>query len=810
MMVSATSPVYSAAQIAAALGQSKRGVLKALEAVAPGGEILQRGGKTAAWRIDQLPARWHETLAHNARQRGFRDTAHLLSAPGRAWQPEIDGAAVQFSDLAEHCLTDAQRLQRALMPSLARLTAEPPCPAAEAETKGLVEYRGVFGHGVSVQHWRRLINRTMDRAGAAADFSRVELFLAAKLARRSQTAPGYVAAGMHLQSLRRALSAVKRPTEPTANEAVFIWAQAFDELQWLVDEGTTPKVAERAVFDALAGSGVCLARTPDALKKSFQRKLARWQAGGCKPSALTDGRTLPREDAKLALPDEDKHALIARAVERGGRLSQAWREVQSTGELSPEIAGRYIANPANKSYVPSAVRQAIRFDVAQLEDIHHGPRQAKLNGAWIPRDYSDIRPGDWQQGDDCTLPVYYWDHTPDGVRTMRGQFLALVDVKTTYILGYALHSQEQYNARIIRSLITQVHDEYGLPKVGFYFEGNIWKRSRVLTGRKADDVPLEETELGLKEYVQFRHAGLPRAKIIEGVLGILQNEIEPMPGYCGRNEQTEKFERLQKKLREAAAGKIEPASFLMHKDQWADALDRVVAKFNNEPQGGRLNGLSPREAYEQGFDYQQRALRLPAHCRYLLANHRRVELVTKNGVRIVSGGHAYYYRSAATGPLIGQKVLVWHDVEEAPASITITDLKHRRPVEVPRVTPVPSMTATGAQLGAALRQAADHGAYAKTLYRIVKAGFQKNLFRPVHVDLNTVLLGDAIEAGREQLQAADKQRKTVARRVAAAEREIGVRFDKPHRNLERKLSGLEKLRLADELERQEQEGGNAR
>jgi hypothetical protein len=801
MKSTAHNSCFTAAQIAAALGRSKRGVQKALASVPPAGELFKRGGQAAAWRIEQLPSAWRACLGELARQRGFHNGTHLLSDPGAPWMPQIAGAAVQLRELAEHCLADAQRLQRALAPSLSRLTGKYSAPSIETEARGLAEYRDIYGHSVSARHWRRLVDRTIARSGETQDFSRIEVFLADKLARRPQAAG---AAGEQLQNLRAALSSVRRAGEPSAEETVYIWTQAFDSLQWLIDDDVSPRAAERSIFAALQGSGVRLACTPDALRKTFRRKLARWQEGGCKPSALTDGRATPRAGVRLELPDEDRQVLIARGVERGGRISQAWRHAQTEGELSPEIAGRYIANPASKSYVPSSVREAIRHDVAALKDIHHGPRQAKLNGAYIPRDYNDIGPGDWSQSDDCTLPVYFYVRTPAGISAVRGQFLPMVDVRTSLILGFALHGERNYNAAIIRSLIVRVHDEYGLPRKGFYFENGLWRRSRLLKGLAADEVKFEETETGLREFVQFAHARLPRAKIIEGVLGILQNEMEPMPGYIGRNEQIEKFERVQKQLSQARAGKIAYETFLLSRDEWVERLEAICQRFNNERQDGRLAGQSPREAYDSGFNYQTPLTRLPASCRYLLANHRRKEKVTKNGVRIVLGGDPYYFRSAATAPLIGREVLVWHDVEERPQSITITDLQRRNAVEVPRVDPLPSMTATAEQLSAAHAQAAAHLSHARTLYRIIQPRFARNMFGPVLVDAATVETGLQIAAGRDQVRAEQDHERQLTRRVAAAERAGGRRFHKAHSNPERKLQGLEMLQRADELERQEE------
>ena len=162
-------------------------------------------------------------------------------------------------------------------------------------------------------------------------------------------------------------------------------------------------------------------------------------------------------------------------------------------------------------------------------------------------------------------------------------------------------------------------------------------------------------------------------------------------------------------------------------------------------------------------------------------------------------------KASAASRLIGQQVLVWHDVEEAPASITITDLQRRNGIEVPRVDPLPALTATGAQIGAAQSQAAAHGSHQRTLYRTLEPFFQRSLFQPVKVDAATVELGETIAAGRAKVSAARTEEKAVAARVATVERQLGFAATKPHRNLSRKLDGLEMLRRADELDRLEEE-----
>ena len=207
-------------------------------------------------------------------------------------------------------------------------------------------------------------------------------------------------------------------------------------------------------------------------------------------------------------------------------MAQAWRELRESGTLSAEISQHYIATPASKSYVPPRVRKLIGNKIKMLRDHHRGPRAAKLNGAYVNRDPTTFNAGDWFQADDTTLPNYYFVENEEGIQLIRGQFLAMCDCRTTFILGFVLIPQRNYTAHHIRDLTTVVADRYGLPRKGFYYENGMWRTARLLHGRR-DEIQWHQTGMGLRGLgLQFRHAKLPRGKVIERVFGILQNHLE--------------------------------------------------------------------------------------------------------------------------------------------------------------------------------------------------------------------------------------------------------------------------------------------
>ena len=332
----------------------------------------------------------------------------------------------------------------------------------------------------------------------------------------------------------------------------------------------------------------------------------------------------------------------------------------------------------------------------------------------------------------------------------------------------------------------------------------MWKTAHILKGKKVgNEIPLEETEQGLSEFVRFKHAQTPRAKVIERIIGILQNEMEPLPGYVGRNEMTDKYERVQKKLLKAKSGKITYDSFLLSKEQWVDVLEKVCERYNDEPQEGQLKGLSPREAFENFFDYTNPLVKLPGHLRYLLANHRKPIKVTKNGIRLKFKGESYWFRNDRTGELIGRTVFAWYETEEeVPYSITVTDLKKENFIEVEREYKPPSMTATSEELGRAQAQVEAHNSYPKTLYRIIQPRFKNNdmMFRPVVADTKSIELGRSMDAGRKQAKSEREQKTRLVKQIKKHQRERGMIPSAQVRNPERVKRGFELIELADKME----------
>lgn len=764
-------PTFTAAAIATALGIRRQSVQARLDGVTPSGILIVKGVATNAWSIAALPQSLCRQLSEKAPKEGYRNAEQLLLTPPAPWEPPMP-----LAQIAQPCLDKAAKLQRALLPSFPRANDQA-LSAAEFERLGVEDYRQVFGHAITDRYFRELFKRTIDRDGGREQWNRLELFLDEKPARKPEARPAPGAdASLSFQELREVIAGFNNPADPTETEVRLLWLRAFECYEVRLAEGKPSWRTKRELLAFLFKGAPFLAGHMNALRMSFERKYERWVNSDRQAAALADGRKERSGNRRAAaLSPEDKDTLIGHAtLNCGGRVSQAWRELRQDNGLSETLLGHHIENPASKSYVPHRIREAVKHEVAMLDDIHHGPRKHRLDGAHIHRDWSGVAAGDWYQADDITLPVYFYE--PDGqggFRLTRGQCLLFIDLRSTRILQFCLIPEKQYNAHAIRATITKTCDEHGLPRKGFYFERGIWQSSRLLKGdQSGNDQSWGETELGLRELgLQFTHAQLARSKPVERVIGAIQNLMEGEPGYVGRNEMIEKFERIQRAKMDVENGKVHPGEHFYSFDEWVVRFTEICAEYNSDRQDGEMTGgLSPDEAWQKYDDASNPPIRLNAQCRYLLANHKRPVKVTKNGITLRFGKQTFTYRGKETASLVGQIVLAWFD-PSSPEILAVTDMNRKNPFTVARAKDVPAMNATEEQMHEAMAQIAEQQAYAKVRYRTLRTKFARPSRRNL-VDADTAELGRNIQEQRANVEAGQKREQAVESKARKISREL--------------------------------------
>lgn len=681
------------------------------------------------------------------------------------WKPEIP-----IREIAPECIAFARKLQLALAATWPRI-ADRSMGRARVEALGREDWQRVFGYAVTGRHWRRIVKMVQARGGGrGADSDPIAVYLPKRIRRATAARSGVTgsstgAADPEMEFLAAGMNAIADPLHPTAIEKAWLWGQVFEHFEAGLASGKPERTWKGRILEWLSDNASGLGGSAASLRHLWGGKIAAWRAGGRDVNALKDRRCVSRQAPPL--PEGDRCILESTAVlETDGRLAQAYRLVRQRGQLSEETARRFITEASRIDYVPEAVRREIAPILPALAAYHRGPRTGKLNGAHIERDWSGVHAGDWYNADDCTLPVYYYVPGGDWWRLTRGQCLVMIDLRTRRILDFVLIDEKSYDALRVRRLMNRVCERFGLPRRGFYFEGGIWEKSRIVTGgRRASGVAgPAEIETGFRALgIQFRHARTPRAKPVERVLGLLQNRLEAVPGYAGRNEMVDRFERVHRAKLDVDARRKHPAEAgFLSAEEWFERFGRVCEEFNATPLHGRATeGLSPDAAWERFQDLENPPAKLPPEARHLFATHRSVRKIRKNGIciSIGKGKNAFVYRSAETGDRVGQQVVAWFD-PDSPEFCTITDMDNRNPVTVPRATSIPAMDATREELEEAMASVQSHERAIRERYSRLRASYIPAA-RPNLVAPSTAALGREMKAQRDAAKGAATKRSRI-------------------------------------------------
>jgi hypothetical protein len=97
--------LFTATQIARALGIKRQAVQRLLSGILPSGQLIVKGRTANAWMISALPAHSQELLATRAQGSGFRNAEQLLRALAGRWEPPFP-----LAEVAQDCLDRAVKL----------------------------------------------------------------------------------------------------------------------------------------------------------------------------------------------------------------------------------------------------------------------------------------------------------------------------------------------------------------------------------------------------------------------------------------------------------------------------------------------------------------------------------------------------------------------------------------------------------------------------------------------------------------------------------------------------------------------------
>ncbi len=720
----ATTPLFTAAQIARACAVSRQCVQAWQRKISPDGVAHVNGQETNAWLFASLPSRVKADLQRIAKDRGFRSVELLLQNAPQPWTPPkpLDQVAQEFKD-------KAVKLREVLSPFLVR---QHNTPSGHLAAEGLAAFRAAFGYDISAKTWQRRLDLATKRDGGAENWQRLDLYIEdAAFHQAEPTSPARQP--WNHAALEDAFEQVENKAKPTLEDRAYFFDAAFRHYETLTaaHTGQESKVKKSIVGHMLQlFPAPALAKTAAAFLRKFEYKLNQWRDGGRTPDALMDRRRM--DSGNFRTPDfaEDLKKIRDRAIQLDGNEALAHQMLRDAGKLSPEFCAYYRYEPRlNKSYLARTIRDRITPQVEATLPLRHSPRALSIAGPSTTRDWSGELPGDWFTADDVSWNHLYKVRRPDGGwDVLRGECLVMTDAKTDYPIEFLLIAGK-YNSEHIRQLMLRAHDAVGLPRKGFIFERGVWS-SRLIKGisksslhwRCTDDAVVNQLNLAID------HTWTPKGKPIEGVFRRVQERMRCIAGFVGFNEMVEKREDIQKlidRARRARGDDDEALAFFPTQEQWRDRITAELDDFRRSPSNGeRIPGLTPAEAWNEAqLDHPQR--RLSMETRYLLATHcQRIRLTPRQGregIVVKIRGTDRTFANGKTGDWYHagvKEVLTFYNIEQ-PDLLTISDV-HRQEFFTVKELRLPAKSATREQLAEVASAKRAHLAPARAIFGQIK------------------------------------------------------------------------------------------
>ena len=674
------SKLYTAGQIASALNRTKQAVRASVAGVASSGEVEVKGQDAKGWLLAALPQPLWQALEARRKQRGYKSIEAMLDDLPQSWTPPR-----AFNDLLENARAEAMQWRDVLADLLAR---QHHTLLGDVLAAGISAACKIFGREISEATFRRHFDLAVERDQCLEQWQRVDLYVS-EAAYQSPTAPE---AGVQTSAIETpapiawpglsdALASLDDKQKPTLGDRAFLFDSAFRRIEELLEASPNLRLAvlKREFTKLLLQCMPALAKTESAFLRSLERKFTHWRTNGRTQECIEDQRPEKSGAEHVKLCPACRKSIIDAAVDLDRNVSQASRRMYMENRFCASCAAQSKFNVRiNKSYVRASIRDDIRHDVEVALIERHGPKARRLASPSVSRDWSDIGPGEVFVADDVTwnhaffnnLGPLVWANDQTGRPYIgRGECLFVVDARCDYPVGHLTISGEvdpntgeqmaaRYGGEHVRLLILRAHDSVGLPQRGgqILFENSVW-RSRLVVGKKVRgwnfnrwrniESGLNDPRIGLR----IRHAlpGNPRSKIIERVIGALQERMRPQAGFLGFNERSDKRELMQDFISRARRGLEHPGNELLSMVEFSALLDREMMEFAKEPQNGkRLPGVSPEEAWIHGIDGKSgvatRPLRkLDPIDRALLSTHERELRVTSRGLLFRIGSRQFNF-----------------------------------------------------------------------------------------------------------------------------------------------------------------------
>jgi hypothetical protein len=673
---------YTAAQIARALGRNRQAVLESLKPIPPDGKIVASGNLASAWGFHSLPELWRAKIWKLTRRGGYRSPDETLKA-GERWKP-----ITPLAEIGARWIEKATQLQRALEPSLARLN-DPAIKAGDVEARGIREYAVVFGHEISPRHWRRLMARTIERDRGNNEFGRVEIYLDERgIVTPAPSAPKKNS--YRFPELDEIAGQLRDRTRPSPEQKETLLAQAFKSFEQLhAAHPEDEREIKVTLLEFLLSRVPGVSKSMDSLRWTFNKNYRKWIEGSRKPAAIEDGRTVPKARPYRFQADAIIVARLARDYE--GNFAAAYGAAQE--RLSEEFQKKHPYDPRkNKSRLPKVFLQAVEAEYLFMKAASEGPKSERDALPRPTRDWSMVLPGDQFEADDLTVNFYWIAPNLNGLLIpQRGECLCMADRKSRKILDFLLIA-DHYNSEDICALMLRVHDRFGLPRLSYVFENGPWAARLIKPDKRKEAIDWSRAERGLaNEGIQIEHEdedlqtgpqacgvkvqtalpGNARTKIIEGIFNSIQNPMAAFPGFVGRNERRDHYDRNQSLIAKARSGHQPSQDKLFTFAETVSALEELFWRYNNTPQNGEmLEGRTPEEAWSEQIKASP-LKKLAPEARWIMASRRTNVTPRSTGIHATIRGKKRIFASHQTAELPrNQKVSALYNIER-PDEITI-------------------------------------------------------------------------------------------------------------------------------------------
>jgi hypothetical protein len=505
-------PPMTAAELARPLGITRQAVHNRLRYCPSTGKRAIFGNLADVWHPAALPADLCANLEAAAKAGGFCSVGEMARSNAGAHKPPVP-----ISEITPQCLDNANRLMRALLPSLRRRFVISRC---DFERDGAADFERVFGRKISTRHFRALLQRTIDRDSGQENWERLELYLPQKPERKTadpQPPP-------HFPRLAEAIAEGESGTA--------LWRRIVQTFYEVVAGGAARKSAARQLRHFIWERVPCLAPSREALLKSFNRRVMRWKAGtpfdkrSTSDAMGADLGELAKQLTALGwfIPAAKFFYLLTNRTHCAGSVPEAvlqtislpalptgWpnalrRELLAVLDLPevpacpPEVREQILQRQKQyRKLVPASIAREIAVNPS-LVKFHRNPRQWSLDNLCAPgsqRRWTNaagerviMQPGDWFGGDDATPGIGVCVPCNEvitpcseryGVLLGRFQWLAFHDCRTDKLLGwdYVVRPRGSYRAEDILCGMGAVTRTHGVPRQGWQFEGGTWNSNLV-------------------------------------------------------------------------------------------------------------------------------------------------------------------------------------------------------------------------------------------------------------------------------------------------------------------------------------------